>query len=248
MTDKREICAVVLAAGKGTRMKSALPKVLHTLSGKPLVSFVIDSCRKADVDRVMLVIGHQAELVRETLGDSVEYALQTEQLGTGHALMAAAEELGGFKGDVLVLAGDAPFLSAEVVKNLINKHQQTQAEATMMTAVIDPPPPYGRIVRDSNGNVLRIVEEKDASPEEKKLTEVNTSHYIFRSETVFPLLSKLQTNNEQGEYYLTDIILMLAQRNMPIETVLEKDHKILLGINTEAELKEAEKLLKSRSL
>jgi len=245
----RETLAVILAAGKGTRMKSDLPKVLHTLLGKPLVSFVIDACRGAGVSRTMLVIGHMAELVKATLGSAIEYTIQTEQLGTGHALMTAAEQLGDdYKGDVLVLVGDAPFLSAEVIKALVDKHQQSQASATMMTAIMDPPPAYGRIVRDNEGRVLRIVEERDATPEEKKITEVNTSHYIFRSEDVFPLLKALSTDNDQGEYYLTDVIEMLAEKQASIETLTEDDPDMLKGINDRAQLVEAEAALKAKKI
>lgn len=245
----RETLAVILAAGKGTRMKSDLPKVLHTLLGKPLVSFVTDACRGAGVNRTLLVIGHMADLVRSTLGKDIEYTVQTEQLGTGHALMTAADQLGdNYKGDVLVLVGDAPFLTAEVIKALVDKHQKTGASATMMTAIMDPPPAYGRIVRDRDGRVLRIVEERDATAEEKKITEVNTSHYIFRSEDVFPLLKTLGTDNDQGEYYLTDIIEMLAEKQAPVETLTEEDEDILKGINDRAQLSEAEAELKAKKI
>ncbi|MCK5148490.1 NTP transferase domain-containing protein [bacterium] len=248
-SEKRETLAVILAAGKGTRMKSDLPKVLHTILGKPLVSFVIDACNEANVDRTMLVIGHEADLVKTTIGTDVEYTLQTEQLGTGHALMMAAKQLGdNYKGDVLVLVGDAPFLTGKIISELIDKHQQTAASATMMTAIIDPPPAYGRIVRDAKNRVTRIVEQRDASDDEKKITEVNTSHYCFRSEDVFPLLHTLGTDNDQGEYYLTDIIAMLADNNALIETITEDDPDVLKGINDKTQLLEAQEDLKCKKI
>ena len=244
---RRETLAVILAAGKGTRMKSDLPKVLHTILGKPLVSFVIDACALAGTQRTLLVIGHQAERVKETIGSGVEYALQAQQLGTGHALLIAAQALEkGFAGDVLVLVGDAPFLSGEILHALLDHHRTTNAAATMMTAIIDPPPAYGRIVRDGKGRVLRIVEQRDATPEERLITEVNTSHYCFRSEKVFPLLGQLGTDNDQGEYYLTDIIAMLSEAGERIETLTAEDPDVLKGINDKAELAGAETLLKAK--
>lgn len=243
----RETLSVILAAGKGTRMKSDLPKVLHTVLGKPLVSFVIDACAQAGTERTLLVIGHQADRVKETIGNGVEYALQAQQLGTGHALLTAAQTLEkNFAGDVLVLVGDAPFLSGEILHALLDRHRTTGAAATMMTAIIDPPPAYGRIVRDGKGQVLRIVEHRDATPEQRLITEVNTSHYCFRSEKVFPLLEKLGTNNDQGEYYLTDIIAMLSEADERIETLTVEDPDVLKGINDKAELSEAEDRLKAK--
>ncbi|MBN2416239.1 NTP transferase domain-containing protein [bacterium] len=242
----RPVMAVILAAGKGTRMKSDKAKVLHTILGKPLVGYVIDACRKGGVDRIMLVIGHQADLVRSVIGDGVEYALQERQLGTGHALLTAAETAGAYSGDVLVLVGDAPFLTGEILARLIERHRDTNAAATMMTAVIDPPPAYGRIIRDNRGRVVRIVEDRDATEAEKRITEVNTSHYCFDADRVFPLLSALSTDNDQGEYYLTDIIELLTARGQLIETLTVDDPDVLKGINTVAELKAAEDLLRRR--
>jgi len=242
---QRNTIAVILAAGKGTRMKSDLPKVLHPLLGKPLVLYVTKAVRNVGIDDIILVVGHKAEMVKDELGQDYRYVLQKEQLGTGHALMITSEELKGFHGDVLVLVGDAPFLTPDVIKRLVLRHRETGASATMMTAIMDPPPPYGRIVRDSNGKVLRIVEDKDATPEEKKITEVNTSHYCFRSEDVFPLLSQLSTNNNQGEYYLTDIIEFLTKNGSLVETLPEYDPDVLKGINSQEELMAAVKKLKS---
>ncbi len=242
----KPVTAVILAAGKGVRMKSRLPKVLHNLMGRPIVSYVIEACQKAKVNRIILVVGHQAELVKNTLGPDFEYVEQTRQLGTGHALMMAAEKLPDLKGDLLVLAGDTPFLTGQVLKKLIQRHQNTHAAATLMTAVMDPPPAYGRIVRDASGHLIRIVEERDATSEEKKITEVNTSHYCFQASKVLPLLSGLNTQNDQGEYYLTDIIQILAQQDDKIETVTSKDPNVLIGINSRAHLIECHQLYRKQ--
>jgi len=241
---KRKTAAVILAAGKGVRMRSVLPKVLHPLMGKPLVSYVIESCRKAKVDRLLVVIGYQAERVRDTLGADLEYVEQTRQLGTGHALMTAKEKLQGFKGDLL--AGDTPFLTPDVLKKLLSRHRRTGAAATLMTAVMDPPLSYGRIVRDKAGKLVRIVEERDASPEEKKITEVNTSHYVFQSEKAFPLLARLSSNNDQGEYYLTDVIQMLVEGRHRVETLTSDDPAVLMGINNRKHLAEAQACLQAK--
>jgi len=243
MSFKRPCAAVILAAGKGVRMKSDLPKVLHPLMGKPLVTWVARACRKAGVERVVLVIGHQADQVRETLGPDFEYAEQKPQLGTGHALMTAARQLKDFTGDLLVLVGDAPFLSAAVLKKLIRKHQTVSAAATLMTVILDPPPAYGRIVRDEQRRVLRIVEERDATSAEKRITEVNTSHYCFDAQTVLPLLASLSTDNDQGEYYLTDVIGLLSRNGKRLETLSVADPVTLMGINSRSDLAEAHVLI-----
>lgn len=240
----QQTVAVVLAAGKGVRMKSKMPKVLHPLLGKPMLSYILETCRKIKVDRIIVVIGNGADLVRETLGSDYEYVEQSQQLGTGHALMMTAETLKGFVGDLLVLAGDTPFLTDQILRRLIRKHKKTNAAATLMTTIIDPPPAYGRIIRDESDRVLRIVEERDAFPEEKKITEVNTSHYCFQAEKVFHLLSSLDTNNAQGEYYLTDVIQLFVQEEKRVETLVSNDPKILVGINSRLELNKASAMLK----
>ena len=182
MKTARKTTAIILAAGKGVRMKSHLPKVLHLLMGKPIVSYVVDACKKAKVNRILLVIGHRADLVQNTLGSDYEYVGQKQQLGTGHAVMTAFQSVKNIKGDVLVLVGDAPFLTGKIIRQLIQRHQKTKAAATLMTTIIDPPPAYGRIIRDDDGKILRIVEERDATAVEKKIMEVNTSHYCFQTE------------------------------------------------------------------
>lgn len=242
----RKTAAVILAAGKGVRMRSKLPKVLHPLMGKPLVSYVIESCKRIRSDRILIVVGYQADRVREKLGADFEYVEQSRQLGTGHALMMAVEKLKGFRGNLLVLAGDTPFLTGEILKRLVKRHQQTGAAATMMTTIMDPPLTYGRIVRNATGGLLRIVEERDATPDEKKIKEINTSHYIFQTEKVLPLLSKLGTGNDQGEYYLTDIIEMLVKRNELVETLTSDDPSVLMGINNRKHLAEAQAWLQAR--
>ncbi len=246
VSSSKPVTAVILAAGKGVRMKSRLPKVLHKLMGRPIVSYVIEASQKAKANKILLVVGHQADLVKSTIGPDFEYVEQTRQLGTGHALMMAAEKLAGFKGDLLVLAGDTPFLTGPILRKLIQHHQSTHAAATLMTAVMDPPPAYGRIIRDASGHLIRIVEERDASPEEKKITEVNTSHYCFQAGKVLPLLSELNTQNDQGEYYLTDIIQILAQQDDKVETITTKDPNVLIGINSRAHLIECHQLYRKQ--
>ncbi len=242
----KDTAAVILAAGKGVRMKSSLPKVLHPLLGKSMVTYVIQACQRAGIKRIILVVGFRSDLVRRTLGSEYEYVEQTEQLGTGHALMMTKDVLKDFHGNILVLAGDTPFLMAPILKKLVQHHKKKKASATMMTAIIDPPPAYGRIVRDSSGRILRIVEERDASKKEKKITEVNTSHYCFQSDKVFPLLSSLQQNNDQGEYYLTDVIQLLVQEGSRVETLTADDPNVLVGINSRSDLDNACRILQQK--
>lgn len=241
----RKILALILAAGKGTRMKSDLPKVLHPLMGKPLVEYVITACQRAGVDDSILVIGHQAELVRKILGPDRSYVEQKEQLGTGHAVMVSQNVLKGVKADLLVLAGDTPFLTGRIIRKLIGKHQKTGAAATLMTAVMDPPLAYGRIIR-INGQISRIVEERDATSDQKKIKEVNTSHYCFKTEKLFPCLDKLSAKNDQGEYYLTDVIQMLVEDGQTVESLTSEDPSVLMGINNRLHLAEAHEIMNRR--
>lgn len=244
-SSSRKALAVILAAGKGVRMKSKLPKVLTPIMGKPMVHFVAEACRKGGMKQILLVIGHQAELVRKTMGSGYQYAEQKQQLGTGHALMIAVKTLKQFKGDILVLAGDTPLLTGKILRKLVAKHQKNGAAATMMTAVLEHPGGYGRIIRNASGVIERIVEARDATSQEKKIKEVNTSHYCFQAEKVIPLLSNLKTDNDQGEYYLTDIIEMLVSRGETIESLTSDDPSILLGVNNRAHLADIQKIMQT---
>jgi bifunctional UDP-N-acetylglucosamine pyrophosphorylase/glucosamine-1-phosphate N-acetyltransferase len=239
----RKTMAIILAAGKGTRMKSDMPKVLHPLMGKPLIHYVIQACNKIPVDQLALVVGHQADRVRDAVGLGPIYVEQTQQLGTGHAVMVTREQLKNFKGDLLVLAGDTPFLTTAILRSMIRKHQKTGAAVTLMTAEINPPLSYGRIVRSAEGHIQKIVEARDASPAEKKITEINTSHYCFRSDKLFPCLDHLSADNDQGEYYLTDVIEILSSQGERIESLSSEDPGVLMGINSRTHLAEANEIL-----
>ncbi|MFY9174462.1 MAG: bifunctional UDP-N-acetylglucosamine diphosphorylase/glucosamine-1-phosphate N-acetyltransferase GlmU [Peptococcia bacterium] len=238
--------AVVLAAGLGTRMKSTLPKVLHQVAGWPMLKHISSAIRGAGVENIILVLGHQSELVEETMGDGYCVAYQKEQLGTGHALLQALPFLEEFQaGQCLVVCGDTPLLTAETLKALREKQQNCNAEAIILTAEMADPTGYGRIVK-KDGQVLRIVEEKDAGPEEKPIKEINTGTYCFKIEGLKRLLPKLSPTNAQGEYYLTDIISLLAQEGKCVETHLLADPNEAMGINNRVQLAEAEKLMRRR--
>jgi len=177
--------SVILAAGKGTRMKSGINKLLHEISGKPLVRYVADTVMEAGIEKNILVIGENGNEIKDELGDKFQYAFQDKPLGTGHAFGVAKKFLKGFSGDVCVFSSDAPFLTAKIVRNLINKHRNTRADATLITTIFPETPPYGRIVRDSTGKIIRIVEAKDATNKELKIREVNTSHYCFKAPVAY---------------------------------------------------------------
>lgn len=230
--DHLPVTAVLLAAGRGSRMGGDLPKVLHELDGKPLVSYAIDSARAAGAQSVIVVVGYRKELVMSRLADTgVEFAVQTEQRGTGHAVLAAREQLQSLLGDVLVLYGDMPLLSASTLQQLIAHRRDTGAAAVALTLVIENPPDFGRILRDPAGQVLRVVEVKDATPEELAIREVNVGAYCFAAETLVPVLERLGTDNAQGEYYLTDVVGILVEDGHRVETVETTNLEETLGIN-----------------
>ena len=244
--NQRPVAAVILAAGKGTRMKSALSKLVHDVMGKPIVRYVADACRDAGVERIVAVLGHDAVHVRAALGAGVEYAIQEPQLGTGHALMAAEPALRNFTGDLFVLVGDAPFITADILRNLLQKHRQGKQAATFLTAVFEKVPPYGRIVRGDDGHVHAIVEEVDCTEEQKKINEVNSSHYCFRAEVVLPLLKEIPRNPNKGEYFLTDIVEILYRHGYFVETHPAEDARVLKGINSRRDLVEAIALMREQ--
>jgi len=240
----REFTSIILAAGMGTRMKSQLPKVLHKVCGKELVSWVIDASKKAGAKKVVAVIGHKAELVRDTLKDKCDFALQAEQKGTGHALMQAASYIDD--GFVVVLTGDAPLISEETMKSAVSYHAESGNSATVITAILDDASGYGRIVRDSSGNVLRIVEQKDANDEEKRIREINSGMYVFNGADLLSSLEKLEPNNAQGEYYLTDTLEILLKEGKKIGGYAVEDNDEIRGINDRIQLAEAEAIMQKR--
>jgi UDP-N-acetylglucosamine pyrophosphorylase len=239
------LAIIIMAAGKGTRMQSELPKVLHRANGRPLIDYVLDTANALDPAKTVLIVGHQAELVKEaTARYGVIAALQEPQLGTGHAVMQAETYLNDFDGDVLILSGDAPLVNAETLRKLIAFHRSRNGAATVLTAELDDPTGYGRIIRqnDSEG-VLKIVEHKDASTEELAVREINSGIYVFNAKLLFDALTKINTNNAQKEYYLTDVFGICFQSGKRVYAFKTENPYEILGINTPEQLMEAERLL-----
>jgi len=232
--------AVILAAGKGTRMKSNRVKALFPLCGRPLAAYPIRAAREAGLERVVLVVGHQADAVREAIGGGVEYALQEPQQGTGHAVMCAEEALRGFTGTMFVHVVDAPLLPAEMIRELIQAHRESGNAATLLTFRPADPARYGRIVRNADGSVARIVEYCDAAPEIRAIGEVNSGTYCFEAPLVFAVLRGITPDNDQGEYYLTDVIERLIARGERVGAVAAPDERMAAGINDRVQLAEAE--------
>lgn len=243
-----ELAAVILAAGKGTRMKSRLPKVLHHLCGKPMLSYVLDAVQKAGVKKTVVIVGHEADLVAQQVEGRAETALQAEQLGTGHALRQAGPALEGFLGQILVLCGDTPLIEAVTLTRLVEQHRRSGFAATVLTTLLDDPTGYGRIIRDGQGRVVKVVEQKDASEEERAVSEVNTGIYCFQGEQLFESLEKITPANAQGEYYLTDIIEMYACAGLPVGAVVLEDPVEVTGINDRLQLAGVERIMRQRLL
>ena len=240
------LTAVILAAGKGTRMKSKLPKVLHKVGGHPMLEHVMDAAEAAGCRDNVVVIGHGAELVRELVGDRARIALQAEQLGTGHAVLQAADTLKDFSGTVMILCGDTPLLEAEELQKFYAEHVKSGAAATVMSALMDDPFGYGRILRDANGDVAGIVEQKDASEEQKQIKEINTGNYCVEAPLLFEVLRTLGNNNAQGEYYLTDVLAKLRAMGKKVGGVITADSEMIMGVNSRRQLAEAESVMRRR--
>ncbi len=243
-----ELLTVILAAGKGTRMKSALPKVLHQVGGKPMVQKVLDAAVQAGAKRNIVVVGFGGETVQEALGDAAEFVVQHEQLGTGHAVMQAKEKLADFSGTVMVLCGDTPLLTPELLKRLHQEHLAKNAAATVLTFIPEDAAAYGRVIRNESGQVVKIVERKDASPAEIAVREVNSAIYCFENKALFEALEHIGCENAQGEYYLTDVIGILADRGDFVWAVVAEDHRETMGINSRRQLAEAERIIRDRKL
>lgn len=236
--------SIVLAAGKGTRMKSDLPKVIHKVNGIPMLKKVINVLDEAGSKENILILGHKKELVLETLGE-VSYVLQEEQLGTGHAVQMAEEKIADYEGLVLVTCGDTPLLRVETIKSMILKHKLDKATATILTAIEENPFGYGRIVKDK-GFVKAIVEEKDANEEIKAIKEINAGVYCFESKKLLDALRKIDNNNANGEYYLTDVIKVMVDQGDRVDSFSVKDNKETMGVNSKVQLAQASKVLRDR--
>ena len=241
-----EVIAVVMAAGKGTRMKSNKSKLVHQIYGKELVTRVVEIAKKAEVNDIIAVVGYKKEQVQAVLGDSVKYAYQEEMLGTGHAVMQAVKYLEGRKGKVVVLNGDVPILRPETLKNLIQKSIKNKEYATLLTAIYDNPTGYGRIIRDEGGNVRGIVEQKDATEEQKEIKEINAGIYCFDIEELLLALKEIKPNNAQGEYYLTDVIKIMNDKGLKTGAVIVEDNTEILGVNDRLQLEMLTRILRLR--
>jgi len=237
---------VVLAAGKGTRMRSKMYKVMHPLCGKPMVEHVVDELTRLRLDMLVTVVGCGADAVRECLGDRSQYAFQEEQLGTAHAVLQAAPLLADKEGTTLVVCGDTPLLRAETLRRLLETNEQHRAAATVLTAELADPTGYGRIVREADGRPKQIVEHKDATGEQLAIREVNTGIYCFDNRWLFQLLPKVTNDNAQGEYYLPDVIGLLLAAGQPVYTVAAEDADEILGINDRVALAAAERIMRRR--
>jgi bifunctional UDP-N-acetylglucosamine pyrophosphorylase/glucosamine-1-phosphate N-acetyltransferase len=242
--------AVILAAGKSTRMKSALPKVLHQVCGRSMIEYVLDAARSAGVTRIIAIVGHRADLVRAELSrhPDVEFALQAEQKGTGHAVMMCQEQLRSHHGSVLVLAGDTPLLKRESLASLLKIQQDQQAACVIGTAVTEANFGLGRVVRNGAGQFEKIVEEKDATAEEKRICEINTGCYAFDSQGLLKSLDQIRPNNSQAEYYLTDCPRVLKDAGGTVQALEAFDMVEALGVNTREQLAEVTRTLQQAAM
>ncbi|MBN1213187.1 MAG: NTP transferase domain-containing protein, partial [candidate division Zixibacteria bacterium] len=230
--------AVVLGAGKGKRMKSDLPKVLHEIHNRPMITILLDTLIKLKFERIVVVIGHRGELVQESLaGYPVEFAWQREQLGTGHAVQMARDLLADFDGTLLVAAGDVPFLSRPSIERLMEVHGKSGAAATCLSAVFEDPTGYGRILRDGDSDFIEaIVEHKDASEAILKIKEINTGTFCFDNKKLFEIIDRIDNKNAQGEYYLTDAVKIMHRNGLKVAVVIAEDPEEVKGVNSKKQL------------
>jgi bifunctional UDP-N-acetylglucosamine pyrophosphorylase/glucosamine-1-phosphate N-acetyltransferase len=241
-----ELLTVVLAAGKGTRMQSTLPKVLHEVGGKAMLQQVLDAAKDAGSKRNVVVVGFGGETVKTAIGTQAEFVVQTKQLGTGHAVAQAADLLKNIDGTVMVLCGDTPLLTGKLLKKLYDEHKKAGAKATVLTAIMPDANGYGRIIRTKAGAVEKIVEQKDAAPQELLVQEVNSGIYCFECKALFKALENLNCDNAQGEYYLTDVLEILNKAGEKVWAVTADDYEETLGINSRVQLAGAEKIIRHR--
>jgi len=243
----KNIASIILAAGLGKRMRSTLPKVLHRVCGRPMLFYPLEALGGVKVEKRVVVIGHGGDLVRDYFADAaVDFATQEEQLGTGHAVRCAEEALRGFSGDILILSGDVPLIQAGILKELIRSHRRTKALLSLVTMSLDEPTGYGRVVRDGSGAVERVVEEKDATDDERRISEVNAGIYMVDAEFLFSQLKRIKSSNAQGEYYLPDLVPMAIGSDGVVAALRHNNPREVMGVNNRVELAEANGLLRTR--
>ncbi len=244
---ERNLAVIVLAAGKGTRMKSDRAKVLHECLGRPLIHWVLDQVRSVGADRAVVVVGHQREEVMARLSDrQVEFAVQDRQLGTGHAVQVCEGHFDGYEGEILVLSGDVPLLSVGTLQRLLETHRHGGFQATVLTAVFEDPSGYGRVIRAGNGTLQRIVEDCDTNSEELAVREINSGIYVFECQRLFQYIHRLEDQNAQGELYLTDVVRFLAEDSLAVGACATDDPSEIAGVNTVEQLAEMERELSLR--
>ena len=241
-----QTAAIVLAAGAGTRMKSDKPKVAHEVLGKPLVNWVLDAAEEAGIERLVTVVGHKREQVIPLVEDRAEIVVQEEQRGTAHAVLSCSDALADFEGSLLVLSGDCPLITSETMKALIDMRESNDAAVVVLTMEMADPTGYGRIIREADGSVARIVEQKDASPEEAAVGECNSGFYCFDSKALFEALNQVSSDNAQGEYYLTDVLEICRKAGRSVLALEAEDNSECLGINSRIQLAQATKIAQHR--
>ena len=242
---KIPLAVVVLAAGKGKRMKSDIPKVLHPLAGKPLLSYVLENLNQLDPDRVLLIVGHGAKQIYSVFGGDprIEFVEQKEQLGTGHAILQTKSALEDFDGNVLILCGDMPFIKTKTMKSMIDYKNSKQIACVLLTLKTAVPKDFGRILRGSNGSVCGIVEHKDSCEKQKTIDEYNAGVYCFDRSLLFKSVGGLDSHNAQAEYYLTDVVECFAKRSLTVHAVQTRDDQEVFGVNSSEDLRNAERIL-----
>jgi len=245
----RKLTLLILAAGKGTRLKSTLPKVLHQLAGKSLIEHVVEAAGPLNPSATCVVVGYEAARVESTLSHrSFQFAVQKPQLGTGHAVQVAGAFWKSNEGDLLVLSGDVPLISTQTLQRLLNQHAQSNASVTLLSTRLDDPAGYGRVARSAEGDVERIVEHKDATDEERRISEINTGIYCFVIADLAQVIDQLSAENSQREYYLTDCVGLLKKQNKRVSAVVCEDPSEVSGINSRAELAELERIVRQKKL
>jgi bifunctional UDP-N-acetylglucosamine pyrophosphorylase/glucosamine-1-phosphate N-acetyltransferase len=236
--------ALILAAGKGKRMKSEKSKVLHEINGKSIIEYVVDALDIDEIERIGVIVSEKnIDELSLHLGNRTDFIIQKEQLGTGHAVLSAEGWLSGFVGRIVVVVGDAPFLKKETIRNLLTTFVRQESACVLLSAIFDEPPAYGRVVRGKNGALIKIVEEKDASEDEKKIREVSSSHYCFDKEKLFSALKQINNENVQGEYYLPDVIEIFIRNGEEVKVLTVPDPMITFGINSQEDLLMAERMM-----